>query len=154
MGNLLRITDESFKGWVGKTTTAPFISQHIWAKLPRRFSLMPTRTVPRPAGRNATNCLFPSLMKRTQNAPENSHTVIDTKADLNDEDLIFLDRDCVLLVLPATPDALGALGRTIERLHGVKRQHNLDRSVFYIFEACADKSHGFLPLKTLADWLS
>lgn len=62
---------------------------------------------------------FPIVDEKDANrAGEFAHTVIDTEANPDDEDLAFLAQNCDLLVLPTTPDALAldALGRTIERL--------------------------------------
>lgn len=117
----MKITVASFKGGVGKTTTAVHIATYL-------SKLAPTILVDGDPNRSATgwkkrgDLPFPIVdEKDTQRAGEFAHAVIDTEANPNDEDLVFLARNCDLLVLPTTPDALAldALGRTIERLRSV-----------------------------------
>jgi len=123
----VRITVASFKGGVGKTTTAVHIATYL-------SKLSPTVLIDGDPNRSATGWAkrgelpFPIFDEQeAKRAGEFKHSIIDTEANPNDEDLVFLANNCDLLVLPTTPDALAldALGRTIERLRAIGRNNHV-----------------------------
>jgi chromosome partitioning protein len=101
------ITVASFKGGVGKTTTAVHIAAYLQQKAP-------TLLVDGDANRSATAWAqrgeFPfKVVDERQGvrfARDYDHVVIDTEARPDQDDLKALAGGCDLLVLPTTPDAL------------------------------------------------
>lgn len=116
------ITVASFKGGVGKTTTAV----HLAAFLQKHA---PTMLVDGDPNRSSTEwgrhgkLPFRVVTEREAalHAREFEHIVIDTKARPEEEDLKELARGCHLLVIPCTPDPLSlqALRLTIQSLQAI-----------------------------------
>ena len=116
------ITIASFKGGVGKTTTAVHLAAYLQKKAP---SLL----VDGDANRSATVWVkrgglpFKVIDERqaARYAREYEHIVIDTEARPEEEDLKALAGGCDLLVIPTTPDvlALDALMLTVKVLQGI-----------------------------------
>lgn len=111
------ITTASFKGGVGKTTTAVHVAAYLQTK---GETLLvdgdPNRSATRWARRGQG---FPfkvvSEQQAAKYAKDFQHIVIDTQARPDEEDLKDLVDGCDLLILPTTPDVLSldALMQTI-----------------------------------------
>ncbi|MDA2933231.1 ParA family protein [Acidobacteria bacterium AH-259-D05] len=101
------VTVASFKGGVGKTTTAVHLAAYLQRKVPTLF-------IDGDANRSATRWAqrgelpFEVVDERhaVKFAREYKHIVIDTEARPGEEDLAALADGCDLLVIPATPDVL------------------------------------------------
>lgn len=116
------LTIASFKGGVGKTTTAV----HLAAYLARRA---PTLLLDGDDNRSATawaeRGTLPFRVADERQAAKLGrnfeHLVIDTQARPSHEDLKALAEGCDLLIIPSTPDilALDALMLTVEALKGL-----------------------------------
>lgn len=113
------ITVAGFKGGVAKTTTAVHLACYFQ-------TLAPTLLVDGDPNRSATKWAerggFPFNVvderAAVKFARDAEHTIIDTKARPEPEDLEALAQGCDLLVIPTTPDALAldALTETIGAL--------------------------------------
>jgi chromosome partitioning protein len=117
------ITVASFKGGVGKTTTAVHIAAYLQEQAP-------TLLIDGDPNRSATGwtkrgCLPFKVVDERQAARfarQYEHIVIDTQARPSQEDLQALVEGCDMLVIPTTPDALAldALILTVDALRSLK----------------------------------
>ena len=117
------VTMASFKGGVGKSTSAVHIAAYL-AKSAKTLLVDgdPNRSVT-PLGVTGPACPSPLSAKRRlpMHARHYEHIVIDTKARPDPEDLREIATGCHLLVLPCTPDPLSvdALLATVKELRGL-----------------------------------
>lgn len=116
------ITMASFKGGVGKSTSAV----HIAAELARTGKTLlvdgdPNRSVTRWAAGGHLPFTVVSEAQATMHARSHDHIVIDTKARPDADDLREIALGCHLLVLPCTPDPLSvdALLSTVKELRSL-----------------------------------
>lgn len=113
------ITVASFKGGVGKTTTAVHLAAYLQ---PFGETLLidgdPNRSATGWAKRGALPFKVIDERQAAKYAPNFTHIVIDTQARPLQEDLEALAEGCDLLILPTTPDALSldALMQTVDAL--------------------------------------
>lgn len=116
------VTVASFKGGVGKTTTAVHVATFLGKQ-------SPTLLVDGDPNRSATGWTKRGELPITvidesqldRHIRDYKHVVIDTEARPGRDDLATLTKACDLLIIPTTPDALAldALGQTIETLQGI-----------------------------------
>jgi chromosome partitioning protein len=116
------VTMASFKGGVGKSTSAVHIAAHL-AKSAKTLLVDgdPNRSVTRWAAQGRLPFTVVSEAQATMHARHYEHIVIDTKARPDPEDLREIATGCHLLVLPCTPDPLSvdALLATVKELRGL-----------------------------------
>jgi chromosome partitioning protein len=117
------ITVASFKGGVGKTTTAVHLASYL-QKLGKTLLIDgdPNRSATGWTKRGKLPFDVVDERQAAMRARDYTHAVIDTQARPSKEDLEALVAGCDLLVIPSTPDALSldALMLTIEVLHGLE----------------------------------
>jgi chromosome partitioning protein len=121
IGKTMIITVASFKGGVGKTTTAIHLAAYLQAQAD---TLLIDADPNRSASNWASRGKLPFAVVDAWQAPRRHaypHVVIDTQARPVPEDLAVLADSCHLLVLPTTPDvlALDALVLTLEYLTAI-----------------------------------
>ncbi len=116
------LTVASFKGGVGKTTTAI----HLAAYFSRTASTVlvdgdPNKTSAKWAGRGSPRFQVVPEEETALAARRHEHVIIDTKARPETEHLQALARGCDLLILPCTPSSysMDALIATIKELRAV-----------------------------------
>jgi chromosome partitioning protein len=118
------VTCASFKGGVGKSTTAIHLAAYLQRKAPTLLvDGDPNQSVTAWARRGGDSLSFKVIGERliAKYAKDYQNIVIDTKARPDPQDLRDLVDNCDLLILPATPDAfsLDALTQTIDALEQI-----------------------------------
>jgi chromosome partitioning protein len=116
------ITVASFKGGVGKTTTAIHLAC-FFATQGKTLLVDgdPNHSASGWSKRGKLPFKVVSLMQAPMHSRDYEHVVIDTAARPSQEDLQALADGCNLLILPTTPDALSmdALLQTVNLLHNL-----------------------------------
>jgi chromosome partitioning protein len=118
------ITVASFKGGVGKTTTAIHLAAFLQGQAETLLvDADPNRSALGWATRGELPFQVMDAWEAGQHIHNNVNMVIDTQARPTPEDLSALAATCDLLVLPTTPDilALDALVLTIEYLKAIEK---------------------------------
>lgn len=124
LGSMI-ITVASFKGGVGKTTTAIHLAGYLQGQ---GNTLLVDGDSNRSAVQWAASDQLPFTVADEMEAPkllmggQYAHVVIDTAARPSADELASLQKGCDLLILPCSPDALsmGALFQMIPQLAGSK----------------------------------
>lgn len=114
------ITVASFKGGVGKTTTALHLAAYFQLKAD---TLLVDGDLNRSALEWASRGELPFVVvdekQAVKFAPAYEHIIIDTPARPSPDELLTIASGCDLLVLPTSPDAL-ALGATLQMVDALK----------------------------------
>lgn len=116
------LTVASFKGGVGKTTTAVHLAAYLQEKAPTLLiDGDPNRSASAWTQRGELPFKVVDERQAARYARQYDHIVIDTEAHPNDQDLRALADGCDLLVIPTTPDALSldALMLTVNALQNI-----------------------------------
>jgi len=116
------ITVASFKGGVGKTTTAVHLSAYLQKKKPTLLiDGDPNRSASAYMKRGKLPFSIVDERGAAKFARDYEHIVIDTEARPDEDDLRSLAAGCDLLVIPTTPDAMAidALLLTVEALQKI-----------------------------------
>jgi len=116
------LTVASFKGGVGKTTTAVHLAAYLQKKAPTLLiDGDPNRSASKWTTRGELPFKIVDERSAARYARNYEHVVIDTEARPDEEDLRALADGCDLLVIPTTPDALAldALLLTVEALEKI-----------------------------------
>lgn len=116
------VTVASYKGGVGKTTSAIHLAAFLQQRAPTLLiDGDPNRSASGWAKRGALPFRVVDERQAARFAREFEHLVIDTAARPTQEDLQALAEGCDLLVIPTTPDALAldALVQTVEALRSL-----------------------------------
>ena len=117
------ITVASFKGGVGKTTTAIHLAAFFQGKgKTLLIDADPNRSALGWAGRGELPFVVVDQWQAETQSDAYEHVIIDTQARPTTEDLAALANSCDLLVLPTMPDilSLDALVLTIEYLKSIQ----------------------------------
>ena len=122
----MKITLVAFKGGVGKTTSAIHIATYL-------SQSGPTLLVDGDPNRSATTWARPGNLPFTvldefsaiHHRGEFAHTIIDTKARPEKEDLEIFIRNCDYLIVPTEPDtlSLAAVVRVAKTFEAMKSNH-------------------------------
>lgn len=120
------VTVASFKGGVGKTTTAVHLAAYFQGHAQTLLiDADPNRSALGWASRGELPFPVVDEWQAGQQRHPYAHVVIDTQARPTPEDLALLVSGCDLLVLPTTPDilALDALTLSVDHLRTIQANH-------------------------------
>ena len=114
------VTVASFKGGVGKTTTAVHLAAYLQKKAPTLLvDGDPNRSCIAWGKKGMLPFQVVDERQAVKAVRDYKHVVIDTQARPSDDDLQTLIAGCDMLVIPTTPDAL-SLGALIQMLAALK----------------------------------